>query len=205
MASRDGSGSVGGVPNPNGSYPGQPHKLHRYQLGSFCPRRVHEVRVVRAGPAPARRPHSTCPLPLPVGRGRPVADQGRAGRDLHGDSPPHPEPLRGVSNENGRKWWWSMPPSSTPATRVRSGSACWRHTATPRERERGPREGGGAAGHHRSPVRLNRADRFDDHLRAAADHLHQPTTQPVPQRLLNHPVISPQSRVDFHDTSQFVV
>lgn len=56
-------------------------------------------------------------------------------------------------------------------------------------------------------VRLNRADRFDDYLRAIADHLHQPTTQPVPQRLLNdppanphstpsnHPVISPQSRV----------
>lgn len=27
MASRDGSGSVGGVPNPNGSYPGQPHNF----------------------------------------------------------------------------------------------------------------------------------------------------------------------------------
>ena len=36
-------------------------------------------------------------------------------------------------------------------------------------------------------VRLNRADRFDDYLRAIADHLHQPTTQPVPQRLLNDP------------------
>lgn len=40
-------------------------------------------------------------------------------------------------------------------------------------------------------VRLNRADRFDDYLRAVADHLHQPTTQPVPQRLLNDPADQP--------------